>query len=129
MSTTPRSIDTVIAARKAQRARALELANQRRIENSKVRRAIKDGTVPVFDMIAARLPDVMDDKQLADRLVQLTDRWTLEYAVRSVPGIGSVKTQEVMYAFRASPRARLGGLSFARRLELAQLVELAARTK
>ena len=122
-------LDLVAEARQAQRMRALALANQRRQDNKRVKIALREGKLDAYDVIAGKLADVIPDRELADRLTQLTDRWTLEHTVRSVRGVGPVRAKEILVAMSASPRARLGALTFARREKLAYLCKRSVEQK
>jgi hypothetical protein len=81
--------------------------------------------VDIYALIAGTIADVEPDQALAEKMEALVSRWTLDKTLRSVPGVGPSKRHDVLSVFRASPRIRLGNLTFARRQELSNLARAA----
>lgn len=121
---TPESTDTsaVLRDRAAQRKQALEQSKLVRAQLKLVRELIIKRKLDPFDVIRGTIKDA----ELASEVEAIVVRWRLMPLLRSVPGIGPVRAQEVLTVFRASPRVRLGALSWERRAALADLVKLAA---
>lgn len=118
-----RTMDDVRDERQAQRQAAWERSAQVRAENKLVRAMIKRKQIDGYDLIAGRLD--LPDTDVVKQLEAIVTRWRIDKAIRAVPGMGAVRTQEVISIFSASPRQRLGALSMERRLELSKLVRAA----
>jgi hypothetical protein len=113
------------AARDAQRKLALDIAMERRQESAALKRAMRDGKIDVFALIEGNLSDTRVDAEVAARAEEVVGRWTLDKLLLACPGIGKTKRQDILTAMNASPAARVGTLTYARRKELATLVRVA----
>lgn len=118
-----RTIKDLRDERQAQRKAAWERSAAVRAENKMVRLMIKNKQIDGYDLIAGRLD--LPDTDVVRQLEAIVTRWRIDKTIRAVPGMGAVRTQEVLTIFSASPRQRLGALSMERRLELARLVRAA----
>ena len=127
------SADKLLAARQAQRDRALAIANERRREQAALKVAIKQRKIDVYALIEGTLGDQVggddDAVRLADRLEEVVRRWSLAKVLRAAPGIGPTKAQDILTAMNASPSAKLGSLTFERRKELSTLVRVSQTTQ
>lgn len=112
----------VLRDRAVQRRQALEESKRVRAELKLVRRLIKERKLDPFDAISGNVQPA----ELAKEVETIVVRWRLMPMLRSIPGIGPARAQEVLAVFRASPRARLGTFSWERRKQLAELAKLAA---
>jgi hypothetical protein len=116
------------AARRQQRLEALEVSKRNRRENKLLKDAMRAKRVDPFALLAGTIGDVMDDQRLAARLEEVVTRWPIERALRAVPSVGPTRAAQIIAAFRASPKVRVGQLSMTRRDELARLVRAATDT-
>jgi hypothetical protein len=120
-----RDLEAFAEMRAAQRERALAMANETRQRGKKVREALRQRRLDPFALIAGTTTDVVGDPELANAVEETVANWTLEKVLGNTPGVGPVRRHEILSVFRASPRMRLGALTYARRAELAKLVRAA----
>lgn len=97
--------------RARQRASALERANSVKQQRKAVRRALRDGTVDPWELLAGEL----------DELEPVLEGWPVDALLKAIPGIGKVRVMDVLVAFKASPSTKMGAFSKARRVELARV--------
>lgn len=114
----------VLRDRAVQRQQALDESIRVRKELKLVRALIIERKLDPFAAIGGTIKDVA----LAGEVEKIVVRWRLMPLLRSIPGIGPARAQEVLTVFRASPRVRLGTLSWERRKQLAELAKLAAES-
>jgi hypothetical protein len=120
-----RTLSDVERERQLQRERATARSREVRRENKVIRQLIIGKKLDGFNVIAGRAGELSPED--AAGVEKIVSRWPIDRVLRACPGMGKVRTHEVIAIFRAPPTQRLGSLSMERRLELAKLMQAVTR--
>jgi hypothetical protein len=113
----------IAAVRYAQRQAAWEASAAARDRSKRLAGLIESRRVDGFAALAGSI----EDGDVAEAVEPIIAKWTVDRALRALPGIGKSRAFEVAVAARIRPTAKVSALTFEQRAELARLARIAVR--
>ena len=96
-----------------QKKEYLVAANEQRRRLKVLRRALRLRAIDDSDLVKGNIPE----------FEELIATWSIERLLRACPRIGPVRSHEILEAAQVSPRAEVRKLSYAKRAELARMLD------
>jgi hypothetical protein len=91
----------------------LSMANAARSRLKILRRALRLGAIDDLELLRGNMPEYEP----------LINTWTIERLLRACRNIGPSRSNAILEAARVSPNVKVGELSFAKRQEIARMVD------
>ena len=104
-----------LVRKEQQRLDALKIANKRRSQMAKMKKAVRAGLIDDLELLRGNLTDY-------ERLIA---EWPIERLLKMMRHIGPARRAEILWTARVSPHKPIGMMSYDLRKHLANLVEQA----